>query len=125
MNDTDELLEQARARAESYLEGRAKVTAELVDYGMGARLWIERDGRHIVIIIRGEQCGPGFYNAGVFTWDPNDTALEKLLGYLMQEEGMRACVCGHSEEEHKRSFLQPCEVEGCDCIAFEEDSEEE
>ena len=32
-------------------------------------------------------------------------------------------VCGHSEEDHPE--YRKCEAEGCDCIAFEPDEDEE
>ena len=38
------------------------------------------------------------------------------------------CTCGHTEEEHGGDSEYPgssaCSVEGCDCIAFEEDANE-
>jgi len=37
-------------------------------------------------------------------------------------------ICGHLQEEHADTFIQPCEVEGCECEVFEpgedEDAEE-
>ena len=34
------------------------------------------------------------------------------------------CTCGHVVDEHTRSFMQPCEIKGCDCIAFEAEDDE-
>jgi hypothetical protein len=36
--------------------------------------------------------------------------------------GDEFCTCGHTWEEHEetRSSTPPCEIDGCDCIAFEE-----
>jgi hypothetical protein len=31
-----------------------------------------------------------------------------------------AClICGHAEDEHEDSWLAPCEVEGCECFAYD------
>jgi hypothetical protein len=30
------------------------------------------------------------------------------------------CNCGHVGDEHERTVAAPCEIEGCDCIAFDE-----
>jgi len=39
------------------------------------------------------------------------------------------CYCGHSKEEHVGTKRHPgstaCQVNGCDCIAYEEDEGEE
>lgn len=37
--------------------------------------------------------------------------------------GDELCVCGHVADEHRagRYGLHECEVDGCDCICFDED----
>jgi hypothetical protein len=36
------------------------------------------------------------------------------------------CHCGHEYDEHDGGdFLEPCEVEGCDCPAYEENLDDE
>ena len=41
----------------------------------------------------------------------------------------KACVCGHSEEEHGHDPKYPgssaCQAEGCDCIAYEAEEPED
>ena len=41
----------------------------------------------------------------------------------------RPCICGHSIEEHGRDPNYPgstaCSIEGCGCIAYEENDEDE
>lgn len=38
------------------------------------------------------------------------------------------CYCSHTEDEHERNengFLAACTVEGCDCVYYERDVEDE
>lgn len=42
---------------------------------------------------------------------------------------MATCTCGHADDEHGGDPIFPgstaCNVEGCDCIAYEEGDEED
>jgi hypothetical protein len=44
-------------------------------------------------------------------------------------ERMATCTCGHDEEEHGGDPKYPgsskCNIEGCDCVCWEEDEEAE
>ena len=48
--------------------------------------------------------------------------------FLLMEEVM-ACTCGHAEEEHGHDPQYPgstsCQIAGCDCVAFEDDGEDD
>lgn len=43
--------------------------------------------------------------------------------------GTEACMCGHSVEEHAPTKKYPgssaCQAEGCDCIAYEANEDED
>ena len=33
------------------------------------------------------------------------------------------CYCGHMQDEHEDTAMEPCGVEGCPCTAFDPDEE--
>lgn len=35
----------------------------------------------------------------------------------------KVCTCIHVLDEHEDTFMQPCTIDGCECLAFEMDRE--
>ncbi len=38
---------------------------------------------------------------------------------------VEVCTCGHVLDEHEDTMLMPCDIDGCPCIAYDEDETDE